>query len=98
MHERVATFALNAPYEYVQITALINWDKRPLRRAKTEEQRLAALAPIVRGHNLVDLAGEPYPPGDSPDFWLDIPDDVAKVILESIAAQQGTLTFTNAAS
>lgn len=98
MPERIATFALNAPYNMFTITAHINFDKRRMRRAKTDEERYAALAGVVRDHNLADSEGVPYPPGDSPDFWLDIPDDLAKVIMESIGAQMGTLDPTNAAS
>ena len=54
----------------------------------TEEDRLERVGKIVREHNgWQDFDGNPYPPATDPEFWRQIPTDLAAAVL-TVARQE----------
>lgn len=97
--KRVITFPLPEPYQDFSITAWINFPQsvgEDLRSGDIERGRVA-LMQIVRGHDLVDYDGVPYPPADDPKFWDAIPNDVGGMIVTAINSQVGKPSPTSAA-
>ncbi len=95
--KRIVRFPLPEPYEDFSVQAWVNYPASLLNSAKTEDERIAALRQIVLEHDLVDFEGEPYPPADTKEFWINVPQDVGAFIMVGIQQQQGRLDPKTAA-
>lgn len=60
--------------------------------ADNEKQTLAALQQLVLEHNgWLDFDGKPYPPASEPQFWTEIPTELAACMLVATQTEMQTL-------
>jgi len=96
--KRIATLPLPAPYDDFTVTAWLNypWALRSDLLSGDEAKARAAFDQILVGHDLVDFDGTPFPAGGSA-FYDAIPEDLLKVIYQTIQTNVGKLAPTIAA-
>jgi hypothetical protein len=74
-------------YPGFKVRVWVNFPARFAEQLKsgTEEEKSETLRRIVVAHNgWLDDEGEPFPPADSPDFYKQLPQELATLILYSI--------------
>lgn len=87
---------LPLPDEYpdFEVRVWVNYPQRLDRDLKSnDEQRIrTALQQIVLDHNgWVDDRGEPFPPASDPQFWADVPTELAVTCIALVGLQSGKL-------
>jgi hypothetical protein len=82
-------------YEGFQVRVWLNppaWLWHQFMRVDGGAERLAAASKIVLEHNgWLDIEGKPYPPPDMPEFWAEIPTELAACIMRAILLEQQNL-------
>lgn len=91
---REVTVKLPSEYEGFEVTAWVNAPAKLWAALADEDQTVVmdAVSQIVLAHNdWRDFDGEPYPPADDPEFWQEIPTELAACVLMAVRQEMERL-------